>query len=462
MKKILIYLGLIVVLLALVGILNLGSWSFLGFIFAEEKVEEDITTSPKETVEKPEIELVPVYEKTFDEPFVDVIFDTATVKLEEAKKMGWKEELEEAKKMGWKEEGFTVEERKKERGKVVYPRVMFNGKLTSVNIYLRQAKFYDPEGNLIRKISGESQFIEKLISSPKGEYILSAPEPDESKPELQGGVVFRKDGKEIWRRVDGGYFVTVSDEGYVVAVSDWGWEGIPPGDFIFYDASGNEKGRVKNPFKERGGAYSWSRFSKSGKNNILGFTSGSEAVIILTTREGEVLWNTKIDGDLLFYQGFQGVGVMGMVRHRRLFFIDWHGNLKWIQEGEWGGISDIKISEDREKAMVSTWQGALWCLDLNLGEVYWKYKVELPTGTKTRTRIRNIEIVEDNAYIHAYRRKEWHPSTIFVFNIKEGWMIKKIDYKSKHVLLRSFGNKIFIVEPDGGKVSGFVTQEKQK
>ena len=42
--------------------------------------------------DKSVIKLVPVYEKTFQDTIVDVIFDTATVSISEAKAMGWKEE----------------------------------------------------------------------------------------------------------------------------------------------------------------------------------------------------------------------------------------------------------------------------------------------------------------------------------------------------------------------------------
>ena len=63
--------------------------------------------------DKSVIKLIPVHEKTFQDTIVDVIFDTATVSISEAKAMGWKEEA------------FNEEERAKGELTISYPCVLF-------------------------------------------------------------------------------------------------------------------------------------------------------------------------------------------------------------------------------------------------------------------------------------------------------------------------------------------------
>jgi hypothetical protein len=75
-----------------------------------------VSLTRAEEKEETKIELIPVYEKTFDDTIVDVIFDTATVSIEEAKKMGWKEEA------------FSKEERQKLQCSILYPKVIVIGK----------------------------------------------------------------------------------------------------------------------------------------------------------------------------------------------------------------------------------------------------------------------------------------------------------------------------------------------
>jgi hypothetical protein len=56
---------------------------------AKKEAESTTITESTGATETPEIQLTTIKEKVFDEPIVDVILDTATVSIAEAKTMGW-------------------------------------------------------------------------------------------------------------------------------------------------------------------------------------------------------------------------------------------------------------------------------------------------------------------------------------------------------------------------------------
>jgi WD40 repeat protein len=98
------------------------------------------------------VELIPVYEKTFEDTIVDVIFDTATVSIEEAKSMGWKEE------------GFSEMEKKQNKCEILYPKVVILKKGKKKII-----RFYEYNGKL--KKTYESGDYAEVVISQNGKYI---------------------------------------------------------------------------------------------------------------------------------------------------------------------------------------------------------------------------------------------------------------------------------------------------
>jgi outer membrane protein assembly factor BamB len=442
MKKILIYLGFVGALVALVGSLSLSPKSVMSFIFAEEKIEKDVTTSPKETVSKTEIELVPVYEKIFDEPIVGVIFDTATVTLEKAKKMGWKEE------------GFTVEEKAKEKVNVAYTKVVFS---TST-----EAKIYNHEGNLVSNISADK---ERIIASPRGEHILLARRPSDDNLK-GGGVLFQSSGEEVWRKKKGGFFKAVSDDGYVIALLDPGWEENPPGDLVYYNPQGRELNRIRNPLIEMPTGSVSTRFTQDGGYVAIVYSDNyKRSAIILTRETGEVIWKRQYDYSALPFLVDPAVGILGkfyraneynVTSEEYIYCIGWDGKLKWMTAGDWRGVSGVKLSEDRMKIFTTSWTKRLWCLDVNTGKVLWDRKEDLSPD--------RLEVVRNYVYISIFpdKARGSYATTVLIFEAKEGHLIKRIDYPYKIVLLRSFEDKIFLAKPDEWKVRGLVLQEARK
>ena len=107
-------------------------FSLLAIVIALMAMNSGLYAQEKDTAQtESKVELKVVYEKTFDEPIVNVIFDTATVNIEEAKKRGWKEE------------GFTNEEKIKGKVLISYPKVVFG-----VQEARLEARFYDKNAKL--------------------------------------------------------------------------------------------------------------------------------------------------------------------------------------------------------------------------------------------------------------------------------------------------------------------------
>jgi hypothetical protein len=135
--------------------------------------------------DKSVIKLIPVYEKTFQDTIVDVIFDTATVNIEEAKRR---------------------------IGKGVIP-------FFCVLITKEKISFFNKEGkekrNIKRIVEGVKWESKEGIhigqgrinvrKSRNGEYLaLAIPREGSSLGEGEKGdlVIYRKDGKEMWRVVN--------------------------------------------------------------------------------------------------------------------------------------------------------------------------------------------------------------------------------------------------------------------
>ena len=198
------------------------------------------------------IKLINVYEKSFNEPIVDVIFDTATVSLEEAKAMGWKEEA------------FTLSEKAKGEVTIPYPCVLITKKKVSfldkkgkekksIKMLVEGVKWEGKEGVHI----GKGRI--NVRKSKNGEYLaLAIPREGSNLGEGEKGdlAIYRKDGNEMWRLknvyLSDGYIIPSPNGEYAITLPPGEYPEYPP---LFYSKEGVKEltprgwqGKWRSPF----------------------------------------------------------------------------------------------------------------------------------------------------------------------------------------------------------------------
>ena len=244
------------------------------------------------------IKLIPVYEKTFEDTIVDVIFDTVTVSLSEAKAMGWKEEA------------FSEEEKAKGKVTITYPCVLITkeeirflderGKeKKSINRIVKGVKWEGKQGVKV----GEG--VIKVRKSKGGEY-LGVVIPREGSLLGEGikgdFVMYRKNGKEMWKLGD----VYLSD-GYVIPSPNGEYAiALPPGEYpeqapLYYSREGTKEliprewqGKWKWPFFPE-----TPHFSGDGKYFGIPITSyDGDSNFLLISTSFEQLWLKTLEGEI--------------------------------------------------------------------------------------------------------------------------------------------------------------------
>jgi len=220
------------------------------------------------------IKLIPVYEKTFEDTIVDVIFDTVTVTLKEARALGWKTEI--------------MSEREKKNGKVkiLYHKVLFRGKGGHQGLRKMvlngEIVFLSREGKVLNKVSVSRKY--RVIWSENGKYILKAKDYNEFDKSWQGAVLYDWDGNVIWKKNEG-IFTAVSNDGYTATgfVS-------PTGDyypFIIYDSKGKKVKELNVDYK------SWTDAGCSFSNTFL--IVGSEQYLFAYNYNGEIVFQKTLN-----------------------------------------------------------------------------------------------------------------------------------------------------------------------
>ena len=405
--------------------------------YAQEK--DSVQTESK-------VNLKVVYEKTFDEPIVDVIFDTATVSIEEAKKMGWKEEA------------FTAEDKIQEKVLISYPKVVLISRgreLTWLpderrNCYdTKELRFYDKNGMIINKIVLKEDG-EHIHFSPNNKYILVSRVPTDWNPQSPGGTLYDLDGKKIWG-IEGSTPIAVSDEGYAVAVyRDWD---IPPsrkGDFYVYDSKGKLLKTIENPLKGKT-TPEYTQFSKNGEYAIICFSGGicAPSVFLLITKEGETLWKKEFPKH--YYSRWVGEidilvdkGIAGCVENGGVwaFYFDWRGNLRWFTQLNTLGYACCKFAYDAEKVYVSSSTGYLWCFNKDNGSIIWMEKITDKGRAFT-------ELYEKNQWIIL---KDDEYARCFFFDSKTGKLKGKIEYPGKKIFLFQHNGIIFVINATDNRI----------
>ncbi len=170
-----------------------------------------------------DIELVTVFEKTFNDTIVDVIFDTATVTVKEAKVLG-------VKRLEGREELEIV--------KLEYPKVVMIGDTSKkYKGLVKSIKFLNKKGEVIKevelKIPGEQCILspnKKLIGVRKS-YTVGTPYQDLTIYDLEGEVRGKFKVKPL-----GG--LLIADDGSFVVYGIEIGRILPRGEINFYDGEG--------------------------------------------------------------------------------------------------------------------------------------------------------------------------------------------------------------------------------
>jgi outer membrane protein assembly factor BamB len=417
------------------------------------------------------VELETIWEKQFDRPVCDIIFDEFETTVAEAKRMGWK----------------NLEGRKNnERIKIDYPKVVFvadPGKISfrKDETQIKEIRFYNKDGKLIKKVQVETEWLkrEKVATSKNGKYIVVYKVPTEDNPENTGGAVYKNDGTLIWKIDKGPSPVIVNDEGYVVAAYlDWGM--YASGDYVFYEPSGNELARIKNPIREyTDTGWDGAKFTEDGEYVILGFSAG-KSFIILATKDGKILWRKEIDyiDYTLWGDAVKDIGFVGICEQHKpinqvyAYFIDWNGNLRWVTPLEIGGEMKVKILNGQKKVLISSTEGYIWCVDMETGKCIWKHKEEWspePNAKFWPNDVPNfweMKIIKEHIciigkYMNWTTRRPWYSSTFFIFSTHDGSLIKKVEYPNKRISISTIKDKIFVLDMDNKIIQGLKVEEEK-
>lgn len=337
-------------------------------LYAQEKVQEE----PLPVLTR-KVNLKVAYEKTFDEPIADVILDTATVSIEEAKRMGWKDEA------------FSIEEKAEMKVKVFYPKVMITSKTENIDypfepegeMRAKEIEFYNKDGELIRAVSAGH----RLLRSENGRYFVAANSFGDGYDKEGnyishpgGGVIYNWNGDEIGR-ISSGRILQTSDGGYILV--DQGDLGR---DWAVYDSSGERTGNLA-AHEYTIGASNGSRMTQNGEYIVtVILIAKTKTIYILWDKIGRILWTKEfpfeVTGSMpLSHSLVENVGMAGKAKGS-LIMIDWDGELLWNITKPTGGSYRSKFSQDNKRVFMISTNGYVICLDALPGRICWQHKAD--------------------------------------------------------------------------------------
>ena len=442
--------GLILIAVIALMTINLG-------LYAQE---------PSAVQGEPKVKLKVVYEKTFDEEILDVIFDTATVSIEEAVKMGWKEEA------------FTAEEKARGKALVSYPKVVFfsrgrelswlpDGRRDSYST--KELRFFGKDNKMMKSLALKDFSEERVYLSPQRKYILISKVPQEWNPKYSGGALYNLNGRKIWEITKAPTTLAASDESYVVA-GKIDWICVPPepgGSFYVYNNKGRSMATVENPEQDRL-APILANFSKDGEYALLCFSAEDTqpAVFVLITQKGKVLWKEEVaciysravgETDILPNKGVIGSIYKGGLQ---LFYIDWTGNLRWLVPLTASGYACCRFAQDGKRVYASSSKGYLWCFDLNTGRTIWRHKESWSPPLEGRRRVpgspefRELYELRQHIVVNGTYK-------VLVFDSETGKLVAETEYgKDTRIFLSPHNGRIFVVDVKGKRILGLKIEEE--
>ena len=317
------------------------------------------------------VDLQVVYEKTSDDPIIDVIFGEAEVTLAEATKMGWREEA------------FSLEDKTKDKAKIFYPKVIITSRTESIDypfepageMRAKEIKFYDENGQITKTVSAGH----RLLRSENGRYLVVANlfgdgYDKEGKYIYHpgGGVIYNWNGDQIGR-IPSGRVWQVSDNGYVL--DGWG--------LVVYDSLGRDIGHLKPdiPGEYMDPVGICSRMNQDGEYIVTVIpVSKTKTIYILWNKTGRVLWTKefpfRVWGTMpLSHSLIENAGIVGKA-WRFIIMVDWDGELLWNIKKPAGGSYRSRFSQDNKKVFMISTSGYVFCIDVSLGKIYWQHKVD--------------------------------------------------------------------------------------
>ncbi|MCK4235291.1 PQQ-binding-like beta-propeller repeat protein [candidate division WOR-3 bacterium] len=326
------------------------------------------------TQEDPKMELQVVYEKTFTDPIVDVIFGEVEVTLDEAKRIGWKEDA------------FTEKKRTNERVKIFYPKVVITSRKEGIDypgepegeMRAKEIKFYDKDGKLMKTVLAGH----RLLRSENGRYLVVANLFGDGYDKQGkyifhdgGGLIYNWNGDEIGQ-IPSGNIIQVSDKGYVL------------GEWIVYDSSGRKTGSLETDIPEEymSCEVNCSKMSRNGEYivTVLSMFGPKEALYILWDNTGRILWKKEfpfeVSGSMpLSHSIIENISIVGKAYTKSgvcIVMIDWDGKLLWNTKSTTGGNFRSKFSHDNKKVFIISSRGYVLCVDTFSGKIRWQHKAD--------------------------------------------------------------------------------------
>ena len=340
------------------------------------------------------IELITVYEKTFDEPIVDVIFDTATITVEEAKALGWKG-------LEGRELGETT--------LITYPKILVKeGKI----------EFLDEKGSVkkifsLLPLKGEINRI--TVNFSKNRKFIGVVK---SRKEF---TMLNTDGDILWQtdisRVGYGWPYISPDGKYIVCVGDITGD---CGDYFpsIWDKNGFVKGLVEEDQRDKyellhldfteGGDYFVATFRQKGyelkgeyEESLKTLTYAPKPLNYLTlclfNRNGKKIWQKMIERGRGGYVTISENGSYIAVviwqidsESQELHLYKRNGDFCWktnIRLGE----TYFSFSKNELSLAVACECGSFYYFDVQSGETRWFYKEKDTQATTYRSVFSNID-----------------------------------------------------------------------
>jgi len=384
-----------------------------------------ISLARAEEKEGSKIELIPVYEKTFDDTIRDVIYDEVEMTVEQARKIG-------RNYCGLND---------KQKIKLLYPKII----VTKSNI-----QFCDLLGNPKRLISRKARIKGKeaytsVVISDNGKFVGMVKSVFQENIGLTAILtIYDNEGKLCWSTdiskvgmCSGGPYISPNGE-YVVADGDASY------DYCDYWPSIYDKDGLRAELfpEATSPAYEcWINdqiaFTPDGSKFVVIKTNhhAKNADLILFTSDGKKIWEKTIGNGGCGWRSVKisksgryiilcvSKGIKGKVS---LLLFDINGNLIWKNDDIKVGTPDFMFSEDEKSLVYINGWGLLYFMNLANGKVLWQIdKTEQEVGRfRTLSATPDLELLLIGVYGHYGR-----PDRIYIFN-KKGTLLLEQEFES--------------------------------
>ena len=388
------------------------------------------------------IKLIPVYEKTFEDTIVDVIFDTATVSLDKAKAMGWKEEA------------FNEEEKAKGKVTITYPCVLITK--DKISFLDKGGKEKKTISRLVKGVKWEGkqgvkigEGVIKVRKSKGGEY-LGVVIPREGSLLGEGikgdFVMYRKDGKEMWR-LEGVY---LSDGNIIPSPNGEYAIGLPPAEYpagapYIYTCEGMEELKVKewdNGWKD-GYAVEDFDFSMDGRYLVVGiykFPVRDNGFLVLFDGKGKEIWKISTDKGVSYVKiSNSGKYIAVIVTDRGggedIVVLSRKGDLLWEKTfSHWDGHA-LAFDPNEEKLFITWYNHKVYLrvYETKTGKELWRFYSDALLKN-----ISFVDILFPKSSLYAFLIGSGGPKDALYIVSLDGKILQKIFYKDQLFTMQNY------------------------